>query len=72
MRDQPYVKFGEETGPVVMPDYGAWRFTRVGGPTPEAPDVYSPIKDGWISPPHVQNTELPGLDAAGRGPRQRL
>jgi CO/xanthine dehydrogenase Mo-binding subunit len=59
LRDQPYVKFGEETGPIVMPDYGAWRFTRVGGPTPEAPDVYSPIKDGWINPPHVQNTELP-------------
>jgi CO/xanthine dehydrogenase Mo-binding subunit len=59
LRDQPFVKFGEETGPVVMPDYGANRFTRVGGPTPEAPDVYSPIKDGWINPPHVQNTELP-------------
>ncbi len=57
LRDQPYVKFGEETGPVVMPDYGAWRFTFVAGPTPEAPDVYSPLKDGWINPPHVQNTE---------------
>jgi CO/xanthine dehydrogenase Mo-binding subunit len=68
LRDQPYVKFGEETGPVMMPDYGAWRFTRVGGPTPEAPDVYSPLKDGWIQPPHVQNTEFPVWTPQGAVP----
>ena len=68
LRDQPYVKFGEETGPVVMPDYGAWRFTRLAGPTPEAPDIYSPIKDGWINPPHVQNTELPVWTPQGAVP----
>jgi CO/xanthine dehydrogenase Mo-binding subunit len=68
LRDQPYVKFGEETGPVIMPDYGAYRFTRVGGPTPEAPDVYSPLKDGWINPPHVQNTELPVWTPQGAVP----
>ena len=44
------MKFGEETGPVVMPDYGAYRFTRVAGPTPDAPDVYSPLQAGWVSP----------------------
>jgi hypothetical protein len=43
LRDQPFVKFGEETGPVEKPYYGAYRFTRVGGPTPKAPDVYSPV-----------------------------
>ena len=59
LRDGTFVKFGEETGPVRAPDYGAYRFTRVAGPTPDAPDVYSPFQDGWVSPGHFQNTELP-------------
>src|SRR5499433_3691482 len=59
LRDGTFVKFGEETGPVSMPTYGANRFTRVAGPTPDAPDVYSPIMAGWISPGRRQNTELP-------------
>jgi CO/xanthine dehydrogenase Mo-binding subunit len=59
LRDGTFVQFGEETGPVVAPDYGAYRFTRVAGPTPDAPDVYSLVKDGWVSPGHIQNTELP-------------
>jgi CO/xanthine dehydrogenase Mo-binding subunit len=59
LRDGTFVKFGEETGPVRAPDYGAFRFTRVAGPTPDAPDVYSPVKDGWVSPERFQNTELP-------------
>src|SRR5262249_2659705 len=53
LRDGPFVKFGEGTGPLVMPDYGAYRFTRVAGATPDAPDVYSPIQEGWVSPPRV-------------------
>ena len=61
-----FVKFGEETGPVVMPDYGAYRFTRVAGPTPDAPDVYSPVLDGWVSPGKFQNSRAPDLDAARR------
>ncbi len=59
LRDGTFVKFGEETGAVVMPDYGAFRFTRVAGATPDAPDVYSPVLAGWVSPGRVQNTELP-------------
>jgi CO/xanthine dehydrogenase Mo-binding subunit len=59
LRDGTFVKFGEETGPIRAPDYGANRFTRVAGPTPDAPDVYSLAKDGWVSPEHFQNTELP-------------
>ena len=59
LRDGTFVKFGEETGPVVAPDYGAYRFTRMAGPTPDAPDVYSPVKDGWVSPGHFQSTERP-------------
>ena len=59
LRDGTFVKFGEETGPIRAPDYGAYRFTRVAGPTPDAPDVYSTFKDGLVSPEHFQNTELP-------------
>src|SRR5215831_6592093 len=57
LRDGTFVKFGEETGPVVMPDYGAFRFTRVAGPTPDAPDVYSPLQEGWVSPRRIGNTD---------------
>src|ERR1700730_2337492 len=31
LRDGTFVKYGEETGPVTMPDYGSFRFTRVAG-----------------------------------------
>ncbi len=59
LRDGTFVKFGEATGPVAGPNYGAFRFTRVAGPTPEAPDVYSPVKNGWVSPGRFQDTERP-------------
>src|SRR5258708_2892346 len=59
LRDGTFVKFGEETGPIVIPNYGAFRFTRVAGPTPDAPDVYSPVKNGWVSPGRFQDTERP-------------
>jgi hypothetical protein len=59
LRDGTFVKFGEETGPVVVPNYGAFRFTRVAGATPEAPDIYSPIQAGWVTPGRIQNTALP-------------
>ncbi|UZE47528.1 xanthine dehydrogenase family protein molybdopterin-binding subunit [Rhodopseudomonas sp. P2A-2r] len=59
LRDNTFVRFGEETGPVSQPPFAAFRFTRVAGPTPDAPDVYSPIMAGWVSPGKIQNTELP-------------
>src|SRR6476620_1412701 len=59
LRDGTFVKFGDETGPVVGPNYGAFRFTRVAGPTPDAPVVYSPVKNGWVSPGRFQDTERP-------------
>jgi CO/xanthine dehydrogenase Mo-binding subunit len=59
LRDGTFVKFGEETGPVVGPNYAAFRFTRVAGATPDAPDVYSPVRAGWVSPGRFQNTERP-------------
>src|SRR6476619_7158687 len=55
LRDGTFVKFGEETGPIVAPNYGAFRFTRVAGATPDAPDVYSPIQAGWVTPGRLQN-----------------
>ncbi len=59
LRDAPTAKYGEETGPIARPPYVAFRFTRVGGPTPESPDVYSPVKNGWVSPGKFQDTERP-------------
>src|SRR6476660_1491234 len=59
LRDGTFVRFGEETGPIVGPNDGAFRFTRVAGPTPDAPDVYSPVKYGWVSPGRFQDTERP-------------
>jgi len=43
---------------VAMPDYGAYHFTRVAGPTQQARDVYSPVLAGWVSPGKFQKTEL--------------
>src|SRR5438132_7609852 len=45
--------------PILGPNYGAFRFTRVAGPTPDAPDVYSPVKNGWVSPGRFQDSERP-------------
>ncbi|MEN3378558.1 MAG: hypothetical protein V7604_3913 [Hyphomicrobiales bacterium] len=59
LRDGTFVTFGEETGPVELANYGAFRFTRVAGATPDVPDVYSPIQEGWVSPGKFQNTALP-------------
>jgi CO/xanthine dehydrogenase Mo-binding subunit len=59
LRDAAVLKFGKETGPVTMANYGAFRFTRVGGATPYAPDVYSPVKNGWVSPGRFENTGRP-------------
>jgi CO/xanthine dehydrogenase Mo-binding subunit len=59
LRDGTFVKSGEETGPVVVPNYGAFRFTRVAGATPESADIYSSIQAGWVTPGRIQNTALP-------------
>src|SRR5262249_45589345 len=59
LRDAAVVKFGVETGPVKMPNYAQFRFTRVAGPTPDAPDVYSPVKNGWVSPGLFESSGRP-------------
>jgi CO/xanthine dehydrogenase Mo-binding subunit len=59
LRDKKFLEFGEETGPVAAPNYGAFRFTRVAGPAPDAPDVCSPVKNGWVSPGRFQDSGIP-------------
>ena len=59
MRDGTYLKFGAETGPVAGPNYGAFRFTRVAGPSTDWPDAYSPLQEGWISPGFVGSSGRP-------------
>jgi CO/xanthine dehydrogenase Mo-binding subunit len=59
LRDAAVMKFGAETGPEKMPNYGQFRFTRIGGPTPDAPDVYSPVKNGWVSPSFFDSSGRP-------------
>jgi CO/xanthine dehydrogenase Mo-binding subunit len=59
LRGAEVLKFGKETGPLTMPNYGAFRFTRIGGPTPDAPDVYAPVKNGRASPLGFDNTGRP-------------
>jgi CO/xanthine dehydrogenase Mo-binding subunit len=60
LRDGGYLRFGAETGPVKAPNYAAFRFTRIAGPTPDSPDVYSPLEAGWVSPSVMEeNTGRP-------------
>jgi CO/xanthine dehydrogenase Mo-binding subunit len=66
LRDGTHVRFGEETGPLTLPNYGAYRFTRVAGPTPDAPDVYSAMQEGWMSPGNLQNSPLPVWSPAAK------
>jgi CO/xanthine dehydrogenase Mo-binding subunit len=49
-RETSPIRLGAETGPLESANYGAFRFTRIAGPTPDAPDVYSPVQEGWVSP----------------------
>jgi CO/xanthine dehydrogenase Mo-binding subunit len=58
-RNGDLLRFGAETGPLTRPNYAAYRFTRVAGPTPDAPDVYSPLQEGWISPGFLETSGRP-------------
>jgi CO/xanthine dehydrogenase Mo-binding subunit len=44
------IRYGELTGPLARDPWGASRFVRVGGPTPESDDVFSPVRQGPFSP----------------------
>jgi len=58
------IVFGEQTGAVVRPPYGANRFTRIGGSDPSGPDVYSPARDGWVVPPRFRRGQYPSWPEA--------
>lgn len=58
------VVFGERTGAVTKPPYGANRFTRIGGSDPSSPDVYSPVKDGWVVSPRFRRGQSPSWPEA--------
>ncbi len=58
-RDRELLRFGDETRPTMLPNYGAWRFTRVAGDTPDAPDLYAPIREGWVSPGFFESSGRP-------------
>ncbi len=58
------VIYGDETGAVSNPPYGANRFTRIGGSDPSGPDVYSPAKDGWVVPPRFRRGHTPSWPEA--------
>ncbi|MBS7699439.1 MULTISPECIES: molybdopterin cofactor-binding domain-containing protein [unclassified Chelatococcus] len=58
-RNRELVRFGGETGPIKQPNYAALRFTRVAGPTPEAPDIYSPVQEGWVGPGFTESSGRP-------------
>jgi CO/xanthine dehydrogenase Mo-binding subunit len=59
LHDAAVVKYGKETGTITRRPYAAFRFTRVAGPTPDAPDVYSPVKNGWVSPGVFNDAQHP-------------
>ncbi len=58
-RDRKLLRFGKETGPLTGANYAAFRFTRVAGATPDAPDDYSPIQAGWVSPGFTDGSGRP-------------
>lgn len=71
------LRWGAVTGYKTPPHYGATRYTRIAGPTPEAPDVYAPLTgttvfgtfDGdkvvWPAADRAGNAAARGMWAAG-------
>jgi CO/xanthine dehydrogenase Mo-binding subunit len=59
LRGGDFLRYGAETGPVALLNYGAFRFVQVAGPTPDAPDIYSPLQEGRISPGFLERTGRP-------------
>src|SRR4030095_10039498 len=42
--------------------------TRVAGPTPDAPDVYSPLQAGWVSPARIGSSDRRNWNPSPAGP----
>jgi CO/xanthine dehydrogenase Mo-binding subunit len=66
LREPSCAKYGEETGPVAIPPYGSHRFVRVAGATPHAPDIFSPLQDGWVTPRSFRDVDIPVWAPADR------
>jgi CO/xanthine dehydrogenase Mo-binding subunit len=66
------IRYGEVTGPLQRDPWGASRFVRIGGKTPDGDDVFSALNDGLISPSYAAHEPVwPKAardgDAAARG-----
>lgn len=59
LRDTRTVTYGRETGPRASDPYASFRFVRVAGATPDAPDVYSPRQAGGVGPRRFRTSERP-------------
>src|SRR5580700_3212066 len=59
LRAPSCLKYGEETGPVAIAPYGSHRFVRVAGATPQAPEIFSPLLDGWMVPRSFRDGDIP-------------
>ncbi len=66
LRGPSCAKYGEETGPVAIPPYGSHRFVRIAGATPQAPDAFSPLRDGWVAPRSFRDVDIPVWAPADR------
>ena len=76
--DEAVVRYGAVTAPNPPPNYGAARYVRIEGTTPDAPDEYSPIKDTiifagfkgtqpqWPAPSPTGDPMARGMAAAAR------
>ena len=60
------IRYGRETGYVKRDPYGGARYVRVGGATPDAPDVYSPMKNATVFA-KVANRSVEWPDPASDG-----
>ena len=48
------IEYGDAAPATSTDPYGANRFTRVQGDSPYGPDVFSPVKNGWVGPIRYQ------------------
>ena len=70
---QDAIRYGAETGFLDLAPYGATRYVRIGGPTPDAPDVFSPMNDTTVFAKVAnRSTEWPEASADGDPSQQAL
>lgn len=71
--NQDAIRYGAETGPLERDPYGGARYVRVGGPTPDAPDVFSPLKNATVFARIAnRSTEWPEAASAGNPSGQAI